>query len=406
MKGELLKYFSKSETVKHSTTTMAFVVAAKKMRRIAKGLPFNCVVLGRGISLDEPFTELDKRGGMRVSAAPPQADELALFLNAISARREVLADGARYQILYKSDDHWSTLDIAYVGGEFSVYMVDPSFTLTCLLDVMALISEAMPLARIYLSGGYQKDRDSCAIFSFDLICCLARFTDVHQQLAAQTIERKVGPFESYRDYILHLFERTPVFRECVLAKPFLKTLGDRDKLSTLGKALGKVNFLNCAAYPRDFAPLMRNIQGASELGKYLEKNPRLMDARVSYRKPCTFAEKIARDFVVVPSLEPLAPPSSRSTAVEKLRVKVNRQTSAFIESLSEDDCAKIISSRMPTTGKASGGLTPPDRGAAGGAGGGGVAEALHASARFFGKEASIVPGRSIAATAATTSKRT
>lgn len=216
---------------------MKLVVQALQEKMKKKGQPFNPLVLHNDLHSDK--------------------NEWVDFLVDLEKNKTVLSDGTRYQILCKTEIHWSTVDILITKGALCFFLLDAANSYPHVFSILEKIYTSCPGADLYYCGpSIQRDDESCGYFALDHAVSLAKLESLHQSLPSFLSSKKIGLFHTFLDIVEYHVESDPY----ILLKGT-----DQETLFECAKSLYYVRSENL---PVTYGSLLKNIQSLSTYKKY------------------------------------------------------------------------------------------------------------------------------------------
>lgn len=211
-----------------SLNAMAIAVQSQKEIQRNKGRTFNCVVL------DNDITQ-------------PDSNEFVDFFRTIYANKHNIQDDTRVQVLYKTRDHWSTIDFRIKDNQIEIFMLDAANSLPQILHTMAILNRDCPDIIIrYYSPTLQNDNLNCAYFALHHAVSLSKLKDLHDQVSTIVSTGPLGEHESYAAYITDLLQSS--------------LLNPNTPRYLVDAVIGKVKYIPVGNIPTNFGSLIKNAQ--------------------------------------------------------------------------------------------------------------------------------------------------
>lgn len=219
-----------------SLDEMTWIVAAERQRyrqkRHAKGETetFNCYVLDNGSII-----------GFEYDAFNTEQSELDTFFGTLS--KQSIHSIEPFQVLYKTDDHWSTVSAQVIEGKLCFFLIDAANFLAPVYKAMLLIHKHFPKNVLTYCGlGIQKDSENCAYFALHDALFLAKLPSLEgviKEKPSDSGTRCSADDESF-------------LRQCGFSV--------KKNRQILNQMLNKVYFLQVNELPKNFGPVLKAIQ--------------------------------------------------------------------------------------------------------------------------------------------------
>lgn len=230
--NQLKKDFSPNNNLL-SPCGMAMAVSQLTEHAREKGREFHCLVIDRDNS----------------------PDELELLLADVN----LINFDTRFQIVYRTKHHWSTIDVQIKNGQINFFLLDAANSLIHTLDAMVTINKICPKAQItYCPSLLQSDTDNCAYFALDDAYNLSRMDDLHEELKPCVTR---GAYANYENYCAAIEEDLNTY-------PSLKPLISKYGKGEILKVVKQVNYISCLNLPKSFGAILKNIQSLSTFSKH------------------------------------------------------------------------------------------------------------------------------------------
>jgi hypothetical protein len=243
---------------------MAIAVANKKIRKLKKGITFNCAVL-------------DTRKAHN-------SNDLVTFLILLEQKKLTLPDLTRLQMVFVTglgSGHWTTIDVQIQNKKLSFFILDAADSILPVMLATVIIHENCPDASIkYCGGKIQFDDGSCDQFAFDHAVCLSKIPNLHEELDKLPKNKpnvdKVSKqeFASFKDRIHSSLDRGGKSLLVNLSNDIFFICEREEDVKERAKvALSHLDHIDVDILPSTFSSLLRNTQSITQLNKiYVRKD--------------------------------------------------------------------------------------------------------------------------------------
>ncbi|MDP3270208.1 MAG: hypothetical protein Q8M40_14310 [Legionella sp.] len=212
---------------------MAMAVSQLTEHATEKGREFHCLVIDRDNSPDE-------------------LEHLLADVNLINF-------DTRFQIVYRTKHHWSTMDVQIKNGQINFFLLDAANSLIYTLDAMVTINKICPRAQItYCPSFMQRDTDNCAYFALDDAYNLSRMNDLHEEMKPCVTR---GAYGDYKDYCAYIEDNINTYSSL---SPLISKYGKVEIL----EVVQQVNYISCLNLPKSFGAIIKNIQSLSTFSEH------------------------------------------------------------------------------------------------------------------------------------------
>lgn len=163
----------------------------------------------------------------------------------------------RFQVVYKSKAHWSTMDVQIKNGQINFFLLDAANSIFYILDAITTINTVCPTAKIkYFGSTMQRDTANCAYFSLDDAYNLAKIPYLHEELEPFVTKGPIGNFSDYYHNMENMIMMHRLNPEC--AALFSKY--GKNKIMEVAQHIEYISYLNL---PKSFGAIIKNIQSLS-----------------------------------------------------------------------------------------------------------------------------------------------
>ncbi|HIG0328933.1 TPA: hypothetical protein ACX87D_002845 [Legionella pneumophila] len=281
-----------------SISVMKVLVKALHEKMKKKGYTFNSLVLHNDIASCK--------------------NEWVDFLVHLEKSKKDSSLQTRYQILCKTEEHWSTVDVQISKGKLSFFLLDAANSLPHVFSILDTIYTICPGADIHYCGpNIQQDLESCGYFALDHAISLAKLKDLHQTLPGLRSSKKIALFDNFAEMVEYFIE----------SDPYLLLKGtDKERLLECAKSL---NYVRSDYLPLTYGSLLKSIQSLSmykekfSTREYLRHNGKKLDDYI-----------MAHTVVSSPSL--FAKAKLQNHALRFKKEKLQKIALDYLEVLSED----------------------------------------------------------------------
>jgi hypothetical protein len=315
----LKKGLADKETNFGSPAMMALAIATKKNRRLEKGLPFNCFIADRTAPVDE-FIKLLKLLE-REKSKPNPPDMRFQLVCCMPGQGLPNEEKQTYQNPQALFNHWLAMDIVMEKGKLKFFLLDAANSLPHILSNTLAIFQFCPGAQICSElGNLQRDSDNCATFTFDHVCRLAKIDSFHDTITTIFAKRSTEFIGLTKKIINNGLPHFDAFSPRLFTKKDLKELQ-----RYMDEQPSQFIMLPLSSFPKEFGPLIRNLQSISVLRDNFFKKELDGNDKVTLKSYVLKREK-----------------DGQNVGIELKKTKIKSKTFEFVNLLSEEIANKII----------------------------------------------------------------